>query len=169
MAFNPTPMQEKAITTKGNVLVSAAAGSGKTAVLVERVLNLLTDEETPVSADRMLIVTFTNAAAAEMRARIEKRIDAELKENFSTSLMRQKLLLSNAKICTIDSFCIDLVRENFERLGINPDFKMSDNGTIAEIDNRVISRIVGEYIESSNEEFLRLLDIIGAEYDEKNF
>ncbi len=169
MAFNPTPMQEKAITTKGNVLVSAAAGSGKTAVLVERVLNLLTDEETPVSADRMLIVTFTNAAAAEMRARIEKRIDAELKENFSTSLMRQKLLLSNAKICTIDSFCIDLVRENFERLGINPDFKMSDNGTIAEIDNRVISRIVGEYIESGNEEFLRLLDIIGAEYDEKNF
>lgn len=169
MAFNPTPAQEKAIVTKGNVLVSAAAGSGKTAVLVEKVLKLLTDENNPVSADRMLIVTFTNAAAAEMRARIEKRIDTELKSNFSSGLMRQKLLLSNAKICTIDSFCIDLVRENFERLGINPDFRMSDNGTITEIDNRVIDRIVGKYIESNNEDFLRLLDIIGAEYDEKNF
>ncbi len=169
MAFKATEAQKLAIETDGNVLVSAAAGSGKTAVLVERVMRLLCDEKNPVSADRMLIVTFTNAAAAEMKARIEKRIDAELKNNSSKNLLRQKFLLSNAKICTIDSFCIDLVRENFEKLGINPDFKMSDNGTISEIDNRVISSIVNEYISSGNEDFLTLLDIIGAEYDEKNF
>ena len=74
MAFKPTDMQKKAIETKGNVLVSAAAGSGKTAVLAERVINMLTDEKSQISADRLLIVTFTNAAAAEMRNRIEKRL-----------------------------------------------------------------------------------------------
>ena len=78
MAFNPTHEQQQAIETKGNVLVSAAAGSGKTAVLVERVINMLTDETSGVTADRLLIVTFTNAAAAEMRSRIEKRLYEEI-------------------------------------------------------------------------------------------
>ena len=75
MAFNPTPEQEMAINTKGNILVSAAAGSGKTAVLVERVVSSLCSETDAISADRLLIVTFTNAAAAEMRSRIEKRLE----------------------------------------------------------------------------------------------
>ena len=78
MAFEPTAAQQAAIDARGNILVSAAAGSGKTAVLVERVIKMLTDESNPVNADRLLIVTFTNAAAAEMRTRIEKRLDAEL-------------------------------------------------------------------------------------------
>ena len=81
MAFDPTPQQQDAIYTKGNVLVSAAAGSGKTAVLVERVVDTLCSKEEPVSADRLLIVTFTNAAAAEMRTRIEKRLDEECRKN----------------------------------------------------------------------------------------
>ena len=119
MAFEPTKMQEKAIETRGNVLVSAAAGSGKTAVLVERVAKLLTDKENPISADKLLIVTFTNAAAAEMRSRIEKRIYAEILEHPDDErLQEQKYLLQNADICTIDSFCIRLVRENFEKCGI---------------------------------------------------
>ena len=117
MAFEPTAAQQAAIDARGNILVSAAAGSGKTAVLVERVIKMLTDESNPVNADRLLIVTFTNAAAAEMRTRIEKRLDAECRANpDNIGLLRQRQQLNNAKICTIDSFCIDLVRENFEKV-----------------------------------------------------
>ena len=151
MAFNPTPEQKSAIETKGNVLVSAAAGSGKTAVLVERVVRLLSDRENPISADRLLIVTFTNAAAAEMRTRIEKRLDSECRANpDSIGLLRQRQLLSNAKICTIDSFCIDLVRENFERVGISPDFKMSDGYSLRPVDESVLKSVLERYYEEND-------------------
>ena len=143
MAFNPTPQQQLAITSKGNVLVSAAAGSGKTAVLVERVIGMLTDKNSGISADRLLIVTFTNAAAAEMRSRIEKRLYEEIQKNpDDVSLQRQKYLLNNADICTVDSFCIKLVRENFEKCGIEPDFKISDGsgqGNTLKIRQRILS------------------------------
>ena len=108
MAFKATPEQQKAIETNGNILVSAAAGSGKTAVLVERVIERLCSKTNAISADRLLIVTFTNAAAAEMRSRIEKRLDEIILENpDNIAFLMQKHLLSAAKICTIDSFCID--------------------------------------------------------------
>ena len=169
MAFNPTDMQKKAIETRGNVLVSAAAGSGKTAVLVERVINMLTDKTSPVSADRLLIVTFTNAAAAEMRNRIEKRIYEEMQKNPDDVLLqRQKYLLQNADICTIDSFCIKLVRENFEKCGIEPDFKISDGSGQAATCNRVMSNLIAEYLETPSKDFERLLELAGCEYDEKN-
>ena len=169
MAFKPTLMQQKAIQTKGNILVSAAAGSGKTAVLVERVINMLTDKDSPVSADRLLIVTFTNAAAAEMRSRIEKRLYEEIQKNpDDASLQKQKYLLQNADICTIDSFCIKLVRENFEKCGIEPDFKISDgSGQIATC-NAVMSNLISEYLENPSEDFKRLLELTNCEYDEKN-
>ena len=170
MAIEFTKAQQRAIETEGNVLVSAAAGSGKTAVLVERVITLMTRKENPIAADRLLIVTFTNAAAAEMRLRIESRLDEVCRENpEDRGLLRQKRLLANAKICTIDSFCIDLVRENFEKAGVSPDFKMSDGNSLKAIDERVMAEITNEYIESKNETFFELLDIIGAEYDERNF
>lgn len=170
MAFNPTPEQQAAIDTKGNVLVSAAAGSGKTAVLVERVVKLLSDRENPVSADRLLIVTFTNAAAAEMRTRIEKRLDAECRLNPSDiGLLKQRKLLSSAKICTIDSFCIDLVRENFERAGVSPDFKISEQNSLKAINESVLSGLLNEYYEKGGEDFYSLLDLVGAEYDDGNF
>ncbi|MBQ6885207.1 MAG: helicase-exonuclease AddAB subunit AddA [Clostridia bacterium] len=169
MAFNPTPMQQKAIDTRGNVLVSAAAGSGKTAVLVERVITMLTDKESPVSADRLLIVTFTNAAAAEMRSRIEKRLYEKIQENpDDADLQRQKYLLQNADICTIDSFCIKLVRENFEKCGIEPDFKISDGSQQTETCKRVMSKLIAEYLEEPSNDFYRLLEFAGCEYDEKN-
>ena len=169
MAFEPTPMQKKAIETRGNILVSAAAGSGKTAVLVERVINMLTDKESPVSADRLLIVTFTNAAAAEMRSRIEKRIHEEIQNNpDDVNLQKQKYLLQNADICTIDSFCIKLVRENFEKCGIEPDFKISDGSQQGDTVNRVMSGLIGEYLETPTADFYRLLELSGCEYDEKN-
>ncbi len=170
MAFKPTPSQEKAIFSKGNILVSAAAGSGKTAVLVERVINKLCDKKSGVSADKLLIVTFTNAAAAEMRSRIEKRLDEEIRKNpTDTALNFQKHLLPNAKICTIDSFCIDLVRENFEKLGIEPDFKISDSASLTTINYEVLNRIVSRYLEEKNPLFLKLLDIFGCEFDEQKF
>ena len=169
MAFKPTEMQQKAIKTRGNVLVSAAAGSGKTAVLVERVIDMLTDKTSPVSADKLLIVTFTNAAAAEMRNRIEKRIYEEIQKNpDDQSLQRQKYLLQNADICTIDSFCIKLVRENFEKCGIEPDFKISDGSGQAATCNRVMSDLIAEYLEQPSKEFERLLELTNCEYDEKN-
>ncbi len=169
MAFKPTPMQQKAIETKGNILVSAAAGSGKTAVLVERVINMLIDKTSPVSADRLLIVTFTNAAAAEMRSRIEKRLYEEIQKNpDDASLQRQKYLLAGADICTIDSFCIKLVRENFEKCGIEPDFKISDGSGQGSTCNAVMSKLINEYLENPSEDFERLLELTNCEYDEKN-
>ena len=170
MAFNPTPEQQAAIDTKGNVLVSAAAGSGKTAVLVERVVKLLSDKENLVSADRLLIVTFTNAAAAEMRKRIEKRLDAECRANPSNiGLLKQRKLLSSAKICTIDSFCIDLVRENFERAGVSPDFKISEQNSLKAVNEGVLAALLNEYYEKGGGDFFELLDLVGAEYDDGNF
>lgn len=169
MAFEPTKMQQKAIETKGNVLVSAAAGSGKTAVLVERVINMLTDKNSSVTADKLLIVTFTNAAAAEMRSRIEKRLYEEIQKNpEDVSLQRQKYLLSSADICTIDSFCIKLVRENFEKCGIEPDFKISDGSQQKNTCDAVMKKLIAEYLENPSEDFKRLLELANCEYDEKN-
>ncbi len=169
MAFNPTPMQQQAIKTRGNILVSAAAGSGKTAVLVERVIDMLTNKQAPVSADRLLIVTFTNAAAAEMRTRIEQRIYQEINKNPSdANLQRQKYLLQNADICTIDSFCIKLVRENFEKCGVEPDFKIGDGTQQTDTCRRVMSGLINECLENPSDDFYRLLELAGCEYDEKN-
>lgn len=170
MAFKPTKEQESAIITAGNVLVSAAAGSGKTAVLVERVIKMLCDKENGITADKLLIVTFTNAAAAEMRSRIEKRLSEEIaKAPHDEALIVQKHLLPSAKICTIDSFCIDLVRENFEKAGVSPDFKISDGNSLKATDEAVLGNIIKGYLEEGNQTFFELLDIIGSEYDERNF
>ena len=169
MAFKPTAQQQKAIETKGNVLVSAAAGSGKTAVLVERVINMLTDKNSGITADRLLIVTFTNAAAAEMRSRIEKRLYEEIQKNPNdTALQKQKYLLNSADICTIDSFCIKLVRENFEKCGVEPDFKISDGSAQGKLVNEVMTKLIEEYLHSPSQDFVKLLELTNCEYDEKN-
>lgn len=170
MPIKLTKAQSDAVNFDGNILVAAAAGSGKTAVLVERVVKKLCDCENPISADRLLIVTFTNAAAAEMRSRIEKRLDEECSNNpQNTGLYMQKYLLSSAKICTIDSFCIDLVRENFEVLDISPDFNMVDASSLKTVYDRVISEIIDSFLEKNDPQFAELLDLVGSEYDEKDF
>ncbi len=162
-----TPQQKSAVEKNGNILVAAAAGSGKTAVLVERVIDRLCSKDNFVPADRLLIVTFTNAAAAEMRGRIEKRLDEEcLKHPEDTALLLQKHLLATAKICTIDSFCIDFVRENFDKLGISPDFTISEGSVLRSINERVLSELLDEYFNAENEAFSSLLDLVGSEYDE---
>lgn len=169
MGFTPTPMQERAINTDGTILVAAAAGSGKTAVLVERVMRRLTDKENPISADRILVVTFTNAAAAEMRLRIERRLCDELRENPDDEwLTKQRYLISFAPICTIDSFCIDLVRRNFEECGVEPDFKVSDGSGSLSLNARLLSDMVSAQLENPSDAFSSLLELTGCEYDEAN-
>lgn len=165
MAFNPTPEQRTAIEGKGTILVSAAAGSGKTAVLVERVINHLTNSQKPIDADRLLIVTFTNAAAAEMRARIEKRLNEEINKNpGNPKLLRQQLLMSKAVISTIDSFCIELVRDNFQHLSIQPDFKIADPSAMEPLKEKAITEVFENHYNQNDPGFFALLDAVGSDY-----
>ena len=172
-----TEQQLKAIEPADRLTVlSAAAGSGKTTVLVARALNLLLDEENPVSADKMLIVTFSNASAAEFKKRIEKGINEKIKENPTNNYIKmQKVALQKADISTIHAFCIKLVRENFQSLDISPDFTICDDvqanllheKAIAQAMNYGYSRpefkeLVSFYGKSSSDkqikEFLRQMD-----------
>ncbi|MCD7797687.1 MAG: UvrD-helicase domain-containing protein, partial [Clostridiales bacterium] len=151
-----TKAQNDAVNTKNrNILVSAAAGSGKTAVLVGRVIRMITDPVSPVDVDKLLIVTFTNAAAAEMRSRISLSLKEILKNNPNDSNARRQLsLLGNAKICTIDSFCISLVRENFFDLGISNDFRNMDESEISLLKDAIINDVIDEYFEADDPDFI---------------
>ncbi len=169
MAFQPTQAQANAINATGHILVSAAAGSGKTAVLVERVIQKLADAASPVNIDQLLIVTFTNSAAAEMRSRIERRLAQELeiqKEN--RHLLRQQMLLSCAKICTIDSFCIDFARQNFYELDIDPGFKVFDpKAADALLQKTAASVLLRQYSSVEDPDFDAVLTTFGSAYGEK--
>ena len=127
-----TPQQQQVIDLRNrNLLVSAAAGSGKTAVLVERIITKITDVSHPVDIDRLLIVTFTNAAAAEMRERIGLALGAALeKDPGNAHLQRQQTLLHNAQITTIHSFCLYVIRNYFHRIDLDPDFRVAEEGEL---------------------------------------
>lgn len=131
MGFIYTKEQQSVIDARDcSLLVSAAAGSGKTAVLVERIVNMVSDEKAPVDIDRLLIVTFTNAAASEMRERISDALGKKLEgEPDNGHLQRQITLLHNAQITTIDSFCLFLIRNNFNDIGLDPGFRVMDEGS----------------------------------------
>lgn len=166
MMPNWTKEQKMAIEARGGtVLVSAAAGSGKTAVLVERVVRMLTDDVNPVDADRMLIVTFTKAAAAEMKSRILKRIAEMIEsEGASPRLVRQKLLLQKTKIGTIHSFCGDCLREFFVQAGLAPDFKLLiDSHELEAMKRDILTGLVEESFEQHSGEFMELVDMVGEE------
>ena len=155
MAVKFTPEQQKVIDLQGcNILVSAAAGSGKTAVLVERIVKKVCNEESPVDIDRLLIVTFTNAAAAEMRERIAAGIAARLAENpESEHLQRQAALLHNAQITTIDSFCLFLLRNHFNEIGLDPAFRIADEGEIRLMQQDVLKELIEDAYTSGEETF----------------
>ena len=148
-----TPAQQDAINAEGgSVIVSAAAGSGKTRVLVQRVIKMLTREKNPIPADRLLIVTFTNAAADEMKKRINSEIEKLIKQSpQNTFLRRQQILLMNADICTIHSFCSRLIKENFFSLDISQDFRIAPDTELAVIKYRIMSDIIEQkYTENTN-------------------
>ncbi len=164
-----TPDQQKAIDSRqGTVLVSAAAGSGKTAVLVERVLERLTDEKNPCDINSLLIVTFTNAAAAQMKdkisAAISKRVALDPKNKH---LRRQQLLLPLANICTIDSFCINLIRENIQSLEISPDFDILDGTMAGILSDTAMQKTVEALYEENSPEFRTLSDLVCDSRDDK--
>ena len=156
-----TKEQLAAINEKnGNILVSAAAGSGKTAVLVERIIKLITDEKEPVDIDRLLVVTFTKAAAAEMKERIGNAINKQLELNpESTALRKQAVLLNRADIMTIHSFCLHVAMENYNILGIDPAFRVADEAEILLIREEVIDRLFEEkYASDEPEDFLWMVE-----------
>lgn len=172
MGVNWTTDQRHAIECrKGSVLVSAAAGSGKTTVLVERVIRRLTDEDNPCSAEDLLIVTFTRAATAQMREKIGAAILKRLSEDpTDRHLRRQYMLLPFAKICTIDSFCNDLVRENFHALGISPDYSLLDNETAVIMKNDVCEAMLERaYEEDLDGRFSELSDMMSSGSSDEDF
>ncbi|MCM1123872.1 MAG: helicase-exonuclease AddAB subunit AddA [Eubacterium sp.] len=130
MGISFTDKQQRVIDARGrNLLVSAAAGSGKTAVLVERIVKMVSDSEHPVDIDRLLVVTFTNAAASEMRERISRALNDRLAlDPENEHLQRQTTLLHNARITTIDSFCLFVLRNQFHTIGLDPGFRIAEEG-----------------------------------------
>lgn len=163
-----TEPQNDAINARGgNIIVSAAAGSGKTAVLVERVVRLITDEKNPVDIDKLLIVTFTIPAAAEMKARISSRLEEILKENpQNRRIMRQLTLIPSAKICTIDAFCLNLVRENFFELSVSQDFTILDNSEAGILSDNAINTVLDEFYEENDPDFIKLVESLSSPKDE---
>ncbi len=147
MATKWTDEQKKVIETRHrNLLVSAAAGSGKTAVLVERIIRMITDPEHPVDIDKLLVMTFTNAAAAEMRERVETALGKLLDEYpGNKNLERQNTLIHHAKITTIDSFCLNLLREHFHELDLDPGFRVADEGELMLLKADVMKELLEEY------------------------
>ncbi|WP_234119459.1 helicase-exonuclease AddAB subunit AddA [Clostridium hydrogenum] len=166
-----TEEQLEAINSRGsNLLVAAAAGAGKTAVLVERIIKIITNEESPVDIDKLLVVTFTNAAASEMRERIGKAVAEKLYKNPNSKIIQRQLsLLSKSKITTIHSFCLDTIKSNFHCIDIDPDFRVGDETETLLLKNETLNDLFEEkYLKAqysmennkNNEtiDFLKLVD-----------
>ena len=172
-----TEEQQKVIDTRDrNILVSAAAGSGKTAVLVARILALVTDPVHPVDIDRLLIVTFTNAAAGEMRQRIRDALEARAEEAPENAhLQRQLVLIHNAQITTIHSFCLQVLRSHFHMIGLDPGFRIADEGEMLLLRQDVLKETLeeayelgaGEVHTTETEEFRQLLEQLAPGKDDQ--
>lgn len=169
MATKFTPQQQQAIELRDrNILVSAAAGSGKTAVLVERIVGIITDDISPVDIDRLLVVTFTNAAAAEMRERIGNALNKRLDEDpENTHLQKQISLLHNAQITTIDSFCLFLIRNNFNDIGLDPGFRIADEGELTLLRQDVLSELLEQQYQEKRPEFISCVEYFTGGSDDK--
>ncbi len=163
-----TEQQKNAIDARGgNIIVSAAAGSGKTAVLVERVVRIIADKSNPVDIDKLLVVTFTKAAAAEMKARISARLQQMLIDDPSDNrIMRQLSLLPSAKISTIDAFCQNIVRENFYELNVSQDFTVLDESEADVISDNALNTVLDAFYEKGDADFIRLVESLSNPKDE---
>lgn len=151
--------QEAIYKNNSNILVAAGAGSGKTAVLVERIINKVVNEK--VDIDKLLIVTFTNAAASEMRERIlnaiYKKIDEIQDEKQVENLQKQVILLNKASICTIDSFCLDVIRNNFFEIDVSPNFRIGDTPEMDLLKQEVLEELFEEKYEAQDKDFQELI------------
>lgn len=142
-----------------DLLVSAAAGSGKTAVLVERIISRITKDDPPLDIDQLLVVTFTRAAAAEMRERVGAAVGKLCEEQSDNAhLRRQSALVHHAMITTIDSFCLFVVRNHFEDIGLDPNFRIADEGEMKLLEQDVLSAVFEENYGEGREDFFNLID-----------
>ena len=162
-----TEEQFKAIETRRcNLLIAAAAGSGKTAVLVERIIRIITNEESPVDIDRLLVVTFTSAAASEMRERIASAITKALEKSpNSKNLQKQLTLLSRANITTMHSFCLDVIKNNFHIIDLDPAFRILDETEGMLLRSEVLEELFEDKYENDDKDFL---DLVEAYSDSKS-
>lgn len=163
-----TDEQKKAIQLRNrNLLVSASAGTGKTAVLTERIIDILLNEDDPVDIDEMVIVTFTRAAASEMRERIEGKLnDRLLSGDNSEHIKKQIALLPHAKITTIDSLCLNILREYFYIIDIDPAFRIGDTHEIKLLEMDVLDRIIEEKYTEKSESFINMVESLARGSDD---
>ena len=164
-----TPSQQAVINErKKNILVSAAAGSGKTAVLSERVVKKITDKATPIDVDRILVLTFTRQAAHEMKERIYQRLsELYARDPFNNNLRRQMLLLDNAKITTIDSFCAYIFKNYFQDAGVDPSLRIAEEAELAVIEEDVMRDFLDEKYEEGAGDFQKLLEYFSGDVKSK--
>ena len=166
-----TAEQNAAISLRGQLLVAAAAGSGKTAVLVERLIRRITDPEEPVDVDRFLVVTFTKAAANEMRERIGKALDNALFQEQEPGeierLLHQRNLLYRASITTLHSFCLELIRKYFFQLELDPAFRVADQAEADLLRQDVLEDLFETRYENEDLAFLKLVDAFGSDRDDQ--
>ncbi len=166
-----TPEQYSAITAEtSNLLIAAAAGAGKTAVLVERITRKITSKENPLDIDKFLVVTFTKAAASQMRERIGKAINKLLEEQpESKSLQRQLTLLGKSSITTIHSFCLEVIQSNFQSVDLEPGFKISDDTESVLLKLEALEELFEKRYEEEDYDasFFRLLDSYGGSRDDR--
>ena len=169
MGVKWTEEQQKVISLRNrNILVSAAAGSGKTAVLVERIIRRLTDEKDPADVDRLLIVTFTEAAAAEMKERIGAAIEKKLAERPGDAhLEQQATLIHSAAITTIHSFCLSVIREHFHVIGIDPGFRIAEECELKLLKQDVLDELLEERYAQEDPGFLEFAEKFGTGKNDK--
>ena len=170
MGISFTEEQKKVIELRNrNILVAAAAGSGKTAVLVERIIQMITDPVKKIDVDRLLIVTFTSAAANEMRERINAAIIQKLiQEPNDQHLQKQGSLIYNAQITTISSFCLSILRNNFNEIGLDPGFRVADEGELKLLRQDVLAEILEEQFEQGREPFFECVETYAVTGNERN-
>ncbi len=156
MGVSWTTEQQQVIDLRNrNILVSAAAGSGKTAVLVQRIITMLTDREHPMDVDQLLVVTFTEAAAAEMKERVRTAIEKELLEHPDDAhLLRQSTLIHNAQITTIHSFCLSVIRDHFHAIDLDPGFRIAEEGELKLLKQDVLEELLEDRYEEGTDRFL---------------
>ena len=155
-----TTEQKKAIDARNsNLLVSAAAGSGKTAVLVERIINRVLDKDNPVDIDSIMVVTFTKAAAGEMKTRLLNAFEKALKDMpGNRHLIKQLALVENAQISTIDSFCFDVVKNYYNTIELDPNIRIADEGELSLIMEDIFGELIEEYFQKGDKEFIDFVE-----------
>ena len=163
MAVNWTSKQQEVIDSRNrNLLVSAAAGSGKTAVLVERIIQMISEGDRPLDIDQLLVMTFTNAAAAEMRERIGAAVEQKLKERPEDEhLWLQAAPIPQAQITTIDSFCLNIIRSHYNSLDIDPAFRMGDEGELSLLRGDCMGEMLENCYDEADAEFARFVEHFG--------